>query len=440
MQREIDRLTGSGTADLGVARARYAELNEKFDADRQALHVASRKLQSGGAYRRDASQKAWERIMELDPLGKPTAVTDVDVGFPMRYKQEVDGQVVTFAVFDFVNKIKDAVRTGVLSPSDVKGLTDEQVSAYRRADGTRRVDEHEPEGWFHGRAVQYTTPAVLERVYLESVRELVSSRKFENQLTKFAEAAKVVDANAGLEAERRAVGRQMRDGEMLLTPSVRQQAARTVLEAAGVKFAAGGEVKIVEGPKGYEEVLAEQVRLHPSVFLAGTESLGEPSRTSYAGTQTPPSLSIMMNIKNGRAHARNMGGGKVQLTVTRGGMKSESAWKSTLLHELTHGVEYTNPVVRSLESAYYHSRRGNELTQRLSKLTGYRGYKKHEVAVKDAWENKYAGKSYGGNRGSVYEIFTTGMEALMYGHTADKSHVAFTLGLLAASTQLKAGS
>jgi len=248
-----------------------------------------------------------------------------------------------------------------------------------------------------------------------------------------------------------------------MTSVERQAVVKRVLSAAGVVFAKpsdvpstimrtpqtggyrrrGGEAFRVERQEGptrdaFQSMIDGAVTLLPKALINGAMSAPIVSRF-----QGGAPLQIEVYAGGGRAHAENMGGGKVRIKAnipTEGGFSKKVAAdprqgdRSTMLHEVGHGIEYANPAVRALEWLTYTDRRGNETIRSLNSIARGSGYRSDEKGVEDEWRNVYAGKSYGAGRTSTYEIFTTGLQALMFGdQSADDRHMAITLAILASS-------
>jgi len=120
------------------------------------------------------------------------------------------------------------------------------------------------------------------------------------------------------------------------------------------------------------------------------------------------------------------------------------AWEDSATHEIGHGLEYANPDIRILEFLEFVSRAGNE--ELLDKDKVKPGSKRNtrsrlEKFIRDKWGYYYAGKWYGEGtgykgrpEGTIFEILTTGLQAIFYGNKqADNRHLEFTLGLLGLS-------
>ena len=151
-------------------------------------------------------------------------------------------------------------------------------------------------------------------------------------------------------------------------------------------------------------------------------------------------LSVIWRLVPGnrRAHAINALNGKVLITQEPAPIDGlTDDWESVALHEISHGIEYANPVVTALEWMYWTSRRkANEQVVTLRHKSGKKYKDRSEVGVVDEWGESYAGKIYEGRPFDALEIFTTGMQSIFYENTSknvDPSHRAFTIGVLMAT-------
>jgi hypothetical protein len=199
--------------------------------------------------------------------------------------------------------------------------------------------------------------------------------------------------------------------------------------------------KADETPRGrkFQGLIDEAVQLLPGKLWEGSES----PFAKVAGTKM--ATNIELDIKNGRAHAQkirtNLGNEvttKLKLEAVKLGDEPSQSWRSVALHEMGHAAENGNQWLKQMQYAYWTSRRAGEPLQKLSKITGNLGYRANEMAAKDKWGEPYAGKVYNQSRDSSFEIFTMGIEGVFFGaKNLDPEHRAFTLGLLALSTQVK---
>jgi len=85
---------------------------------------------------------------------------------------------------------------------------------------------------------------------------------------------------------------------------------------------------------------------------------------------------------------------------------------STVIHELGHHLEHSDPYVFEKALQFYDKRTQGEKAEKLSTLTGIKSYKSYEKARKDNFVSPYMGKEYldkNGNRVAT-EIISMGME------------------------------
>ena len=249
---------------------------------------------------------------------------------------------------------------------------------------------------------------------------------------------------------------------LVITTAQRQAIVKKALSDVGVEFGKAGQVPVAlqgktervggygkvttsrkadETPRGrkFQGLIDEAVQLLPAKLWEGSET----PFSSLTGTKM--ATNIELDIKNGRAHAQkirtNLGVAvttKLKLESVKLNEEPSQAWRSVALHEMGHAAENGNKWLTTMQYAYWESRKGEEPIARLSTLTGNKGYRYNEIASKDKWGEPYAGKVYNQSRDSSFEIFTMGIEGVFFGaKNIDPEHRAFTLGLLALSTQVK---
>lgn len=68
--------------------------------------------------------------------------------------------------------------------------------------------------------------------------------------------------------------------------------------------------------------------------------------------------------------------------------------QKTIIHEMGHWLEHKNPRIAQAANDFLEARTKGEAAQKLSKLTGNRGYKGNEIAKKDNFKHPYTGKIY----------------------------------------------
>ena len=257
-----------------------------------------------------------------------------------------------------------------------------------------------------------------------------------------------------------------------VTDKQRHDVIKSVLGKVGVKFGEAGQVPVALQFKKTDEVLGRKVassrdsketpmgrkfqglideaaQLLPATLLRGSRnSTVEPNLniTGLPQNEKYP-VKVVLDIRTGRAHAQKIVTtqqppypfkleAKLKLNSLKLDQEATPKWKSTALHEMGHAAEFSNKWLTQMQNAYWAYRAKGEKPTSLKKLTGL-NYKPREKGVKDAWGEIYAGKLYGDSRVDNFEIFTTGIEGVFYGGKTDPDHRAFTLGLLALSTQIK---
>lgn len=259
-----------------------------------------------------------------------------------------------------------------------------------------------------------------------------------------------------------------------VTDKQRHDVIKSVLGKVGVKFGEAGQVPVElqfrktdellnrkvtstrnaqDTPMGqkFQNLIDETVQLLPATLWRGSSNSTVIPSLDLSGLPADQKFParVVLDIKSGRAHAQKIvtsqGLGlprsqqtKLKLNSLKLNEEASPKWKSTALHEMGHAAEYGNSWITQLENAYWVYRAKGERLTSLKKLTGI-NYKAKEKGVKDAWGQIYAGKnySYSNSRSNAWEIFTTGIEGVFYGGKTDPDHRAFTLGLLALSTQIK---
>jgi SPP1 gp7 family putative phage head morphogenesis protein len=82
---------------------------------------------------------------------------------------------------------------------------------------------------------------------------------------------------------------------------------------------------------------------------------------------------------------------------------------STVMHEIAHWIDRAHPSIAKENIKFLDRRTVGEKAQKLSKLTGNRGYKADEIAKPDKFHSPYVGKIYPGN---ASEILSMGIERL----------------------------
>ena len=375
---------------------------------------------------------------------------------------------------DFANgKITEQELNTILSKPDVLAmrLDSEWVSGDSSRSGI--WNELGPEGTENAQRFSHLPYEARVEYHAELVRQAFADRRVKSKMA----MANFTNPNAG---KYDAIAERAKEVYTLLNGTrnpngraeVAQQALNNVLGALGIKTGKAGSIGIMyrEGTKGSLEPFATKTwssglyskhknaqamrtnidnltRLIPREFIRGTES------SLYGGQRVDP-LNFAIQFGAQRAHAESLyQHTKLKLSAppksALDGGVDRGGWGSVLFHEMGHGIENNNPILRHLQAIYWKSRAGSETIQSMRRITGNSGYRSGEIGVKDNWRQAYAGKIYGsgrigdtatarGSRGQNYEIFTTGLEALAFPHNnVDADHLAFTLALLATATQVK---
>lgn len=111
-------------------------------------------------------------------------------------------------------------------------------------------------------------------------------------------------------------------------------------------------------------------------------------------------------VKQGRAHYSDVWGDAGYFVVPT------FTDSSTILHEITHAIEAIRPDILHKTKAFLEKRTVGEKLQKLSKLTGHKGYRANELAWEDKWQ-EYGGHHYMGKYYADYtELLTMGIERL----------------------------
>lgn len=399
-------------------------------------------------------QDASKILESIDPLSEQRSLDD-----PKRMRNN-DVAVIENLAGNVINELGRNVANGYTDFADLATMSDTQIDELAKSLGSWRRADGKFADPFSAVNIKTTSSDVAKDVYRQLVRETLSSKVYMKRLTKAISTQRTYKAVAA-SGEKRLVEIAADHTKFELTSADRQTATLNVLKSYGVKFGAATDVsvKVTDSTKSQEKMHANNVEdalgLIPSSLIAGSKPIVASNRflkispTDEAYYKAYPLSKIEISQSTSRAHAVNNGEGSISLRLDAGratdSPKTMRQNKSTTLHEVVHGIEYSNPIVRQMESAYWNVRAGGEKVKSLSSITGLQGYSANERGVKDAWRQQYAGKFYGGDdssgRGQSYEIMTTGMENVMYGGTTiDEGHRAFTLGVLAASAHMKDGS
>lgn len=111
--------------------------------------------------------------------------------------------------------------------------------------------------------------------------------------------------------------------------------------------------------------------------------------------------------------------------------------RNTLFHEFAHHAEYNSDKLRQEAIAWRNSRATSQTPEKLSKLTGEKGYGDDEVAVPDKFIDPYVGKVYNTPFGELStEVISMGIERfsspeqMRRFREKDPDHFHFILGVL----------
>jgi len=100
--------------------------------------------------------------------------------------------------------------------------------------------------------------------------------------------------------------------------------------------------------------------------------------------------------------------------VTRTIFINKDTSTSVIVHELVHDIEFSHPDVMRKTNSFLLKRANGQQPQKLSILTGDKGYKPHEVAYEDEWKKRggshYMGKVY---KDGATELLTMGIERML---------------------------
>lgn len=111
----------------------------------------------------------------------------------------------------------------------------------------------------------------------------------------------------------------------------------------------------------------------------------------------------------------------VKITPIRTGARASASWggqniniatkesPSVVIHELGHTLEFREPARLQNALDFYKTRTAGEPLQKLSKVTGTKGYRAGEVTRKDQFMSPYMGKDY---QGQATELTSMGLQYL----------------------------
>ena len=476
--RLADQVEAAGKLIDQVVAAELAKLQNELDPK---IAEIKNRINDLDEKRRQAQEKAdvYNRAL-YDVVEAPTSDEAMAVmgrpnaeytGSELRAMAAVD--TVQYAVLQGQRNLVDRVRRGKIDVAELSNMSDEalldlasrktSVAAY--GTGVEYEENMRAFGDSALHAPQDLTdnpPYTREQknqAFLALMRQRIDGKLGE---TLRSEAPKLFDPKQA-EKDRNALDAARAELKpLVITTAQRQAIVKKALADVGVEFGKAGQVPVAlqgktqrvggygkvttsrkadETPRGrkFQGLIDEAVQLLPGKLWEGSES----PFAKVAGTKM--ATNIELDIKNGRAHAQkirtNLGvevTTKLKLEAVKLGDEPSQSWRSVALHEMGHAAENGNQWLKQMQFAYWTSRRAGEPLQKLSKITGNRGYRANEMAAKDKWGEPYAGKVYNQSRDSSFEIFTMGIEGVFFGSkNLDPEHRAFTLGLLALSTQVK---
>lgn len=476
--RLADQVEAAGKLIDQVVAAELAKLQNELDPK---IAEIKNRINDLDEKRRQAQEKAdvYNRAL-YDVVEAPTSDEAMAVmgrpnaeytGSELRAMAAVD--TVQYAVLQGQRNLGERVRKGEIDVAELSNMSDEalldlvsrktSVAAY--GTGVKYEENMRAFGDSALHAPQDLTdnpPYTREQknqAFLALMRQRIDGKLGE---TLRSEAPKLLDPKQA-EKDRNALDAARAELKpLVITTAQRQAIVKKALADVGVEFGKAGQVPVAlqgktqrvggygkvttsrkadETPRGrkFQGLIDEAVQLLPGKLWEGSES----PFAKVAGTKM--ATNIELDIKNGRAHAQkirtNLGvevTTKLKLEAVKLGDEPSQSWRSVALHEMGHAAENGNQWLKQMQYAYWTSRRAGEPLQKLSKITGNRGYRANEMAAKDKWGEPYAGKVYNQSRDSSFEIFTMGIEGVFFGSkNLDPEHRAFTLGLLALSTQVK---
>lgn len=205
--------------------------------------------------------------------------------------------------------------------------------------------------------------------------------------------------------DRKAKERQ-KDGYVNLEKAIREQSAITRQEA---------------------ERLANSVTLDPTLSRAQAKTSREALADFYELTGGRGSTSLnLLKYDDPRAYASRSG-------VVNIGDGS----RATLYHEFGHHAEYVSTQLLESAIAWRNGKATSKKPEKLSKLTGNKGYGDDEVAMPDKFVDPYVGKVYDSYFGEkATEVVSMGVErfhspeAMKEFREKDPDHFHFILGVL----------
>ena len=482
---ETYSLMGLDGKAIAATEAEYQDLVSKQDSrlhDKQKLRIKFRASLQSEATKTKVAEQAMLDAQELMKTNAGSDEAGVPKYTPNSWARPKGGRYHLVGLEAEVARVQDQaastfdtlsreVFSGNMTLDQLKSLAADPTKLYDRLDGlgtkfnqdgTKTNFTFNPlndngRGYFEAEPFfRQLNMEARTKLLSQTVESYIKSTKFE---TKFAGNPALlgsleIDSDSRLQELK-----GMRKIEMTSKVEMghRQQALVNVLQAAGIKTVGLKSIPMTfKGPKtpwtgnnvvknqlreaSFTKDYQQLMKFIPQRFADGSVSPRDPRIASDP-------TSYIIDFKAGRAHAAYQGQGLTLLKLDSpsagksGPAPLSSSQHSVLVHEMGHGLENTNPILRHVQYVYWESRRRGEKVKTMRAITGNSGYRSEERGVDDKWGTKYAGKTYSENRGSNHEIFTTGLEKLLFNtNTADANHISFVLASLALSTQIKTGS
>lgn len=135
--------------------------------------------------------------------------------------------------------------------------------------------------------------------------------------------------------------------------------------------------------------------------------------TTHAGAPPGHGIHVSTGTKNTRAYALEYSSSRTLVshgpdTKVKGLIHvSPTTPQRTVIHEYGHHVEFTNPQVKQRANAWLDRRTAGETPQKLSAVTGNKGYRSDEVTTPDKFVSPYIGKRY---KDQSTEVISMGLE------------------------------
>ena len=457
---ELAKLTNS----LDEARQPVQDKLNKLKSKMELIKTNNQEFSNAGygAMSSISTEEVRDALGKINPLYKGSELST------LRPIESVDS-----AVKSAQRLILSKIVTGEIDLKNLSSLSDNDLFALVARDTTKfgRGNKKIARMAIYGDSYLHNSTDLTEnppytreqknQAFLTLLRQQLNGN-FGNTIRSEAPKLGDIKQNEKVKAEIGAVSTELKSLE--ITPTQRQGIVKKALGDIGVVFGKAGQVPVamqgkteedtnsyygrkitvkdaVETARGrkFQGLIDEAVQLLPKKLWEGS---AKPLSNDFPAKNP---TNIELDIRNGRAHAQFLRANpgvsattKLKLESVKLDEEPSTSWRSVALHEMGHAAENSNFWLTQMQYAYWDSRRAGEPTERLSKLTGNKGYKSYEVAVKDKWGEPYAGKLYGPSRSQSFEIFTMGIESVFYGtRNIDVEHRDFTLGLLALSTQVK---